>query len=199
MNKYYSRIVEYFNQHVPQGVTEDALSSSVGAWLRTQYGPLRMVVQSIGEDGSHVLFSVRNIMTIPIHEKRKALMLISLINCKAVIGNFAVDEEDSELSFTIPYCLCDSDLSPKQFSHGFNLAMAMAVKYYAVFQKLFWSGLTPTEALESLSPDKDTECDSITVDKNDIPENYANVAIEEFIELLKEGPNSSKGRSKTQD
>ena len=192
MDKQYSRLVEYFKRIAPGEINLDEDRHVVGSWRLTDYGPFHMIVQCLGTEHDHVMFSVRRIMSVPVESKQKALKFINLLNWQSLMGNFEMDQQDGELSFRMSYCLCGSEITEEQFSHGFNLAMENSIKYYPAFQKLFWNDISPEEILKSVL-EENGESEEASDQVANIPENYAEEVIEEIMEVLKKDSVDERG------
>ena len=180
MNNEFTELVEHFRNEGTGEFNIDVDNQILSSWLRTDHGPINMVIQALGDTSSHLIFSARSIVSIPAESIKECLRLANMINWRLVMGNFEIDQGDGELTFRVTSCHCDASISPRQFKHAFNATMGEAVNHYSLFQKIIWKDLTAEEAISQSSLYENNG----TLSNSDIPENYAEEAIRDLTNSL---------------
>lgn len=194
MNDKFSSLVDYFKEEVGANLRVNPEQGVLDSWLQTEYGGIHMIVQAIDDSYTHLVFSARSLLSVPITHRQECTELLNMINWKLIFGNFEMDPSDGELTFRATYCLCDSGMSLEQFKHGFNNCMLTALHNYPLFQKLIWTNTTAEKIFEeSLSDESgDQYVSAADMDVDSIPENYSEEVIRDLGESLKEGFGNSE-------
>jgi len=116
--------------------------------FRGRNGSYRLIV-NLQKERDALLFSAPGYLTVPEEHDNKDEVLSAMmaINYQLLLGNFERDISDGEIRFRLAVPLEDNDFTYEQFQRClFTLAYTID-KYYPIFQRMLWAGLTAEQAL----------------------------------------------------